>query len=130
MHVLRSLIRQEKGQTLFYRALAAEAELSGDAELAERLNALHADEQHHLSRLTARILELGEEPEDLSNAPRPEPSLDQWEAEARAREQNEIGSYERALEVIEDEPTRAILEEILASERQHEEHLGGKWMPA
>ncbi len=29
-----------------------------------------------------------------------------------------------------DDETRGMVEEILASERQHLEHLGGKWMPA
>jgi len=46
----------EKEQAAFYRRLAAEAEALGDDALAERLNGLHADEQHHLSRLTARSL--------------------------------------------------------------------------
>ena len=48
---------REKAQTLFYRALAAQAIAAGDDDASERLNDLHADEQHHLSRLTARLLE-------------------------------------------------------------------------
>ena len=59
----------EKAQALFYRALAAEAEARGNERLSERLNELHADEQHHLSRLTARLLELGATPDDLSPQP-------------------------------------------------------------
>ena len=130
VHVLRALRRQEKGQTLFYRALAADAELAGMAELAERFNELHADEQHHLSRLTARLLELGEEVDDLTDFPRPTPVFDEWEAEARKREEGEIAAYEAALTDMEDEATREIFVEILESERQHAQHLGGKWMPA
>ncbi len=62
----------EKEQALFYRALAAEAERRGDAALSERYNELHADEQHHLARLTARLLELGAAPRGSTTcAPRP-----------------------------------------------------------
>ena len=122
---------REKRQTLFYRSLAAEAEWSDRLDEAERLNGLHADEQHHLSRLTARILELGDRPEDLRGISRPDASLDGWEEEARAREDDEIAWYEGILEREElDDEVRRIVEEILASERHHRERLGGKWMSA
>lgn len=124
--------RREKAQTLFYRALAAEAEAAGDAVASERLNELHADEQHHLSRLTARLLEEGIPPTDLRDLSRPEiPPLDGWEEVAREREAEEVAFYE-ALVAAEglDGETRAIVDEILASERRHHEHLAGKWMSA
>lgn len=122
--------RREKEQTLFYRSLAAAAELAGRAPEAERLNELHADEQHHLSRLTARVLELDGTPEALPGGLR-EVSLDGWEEEARTREGEEVEFYQSFLESESlDDHTRAIVEEILASERQHHAHLGGKWMPA
>ena len=123
--------RMEKEQTLFYRALAAEAELDSREEEAERLNGLHADEQHHLSRLTARLLELGEVPADLARLERPDVDLDMWEEEARRREKEEVEWYGECLEEADlDEETRGVLEEILTSERHHHEELGGKWMPA
>lgn len=128
----RSRLR-EKGQTLFYRALAAEAESGGTTEAGERLNELHADEQHHLSRLTARLLELGEMPADLSELRRPVVDLGRWEEEAREREKEEVEWYEGLLEragAALDDASRAVLEEILSSERHHRRELGGKWMPA
>lgn len=122
---------REKRQTLFYRALAAEAELEGRPDAVERLNGLHADEQHHLSRLTARLLELGLDTADLRSVARPEGDLDGWEEEARRREAAEIGWYEELLgaEVL-DDASRGVVEEILASERHHHKELGGKWMSA
>lgn len=122
---------KEKRQTLFYRALAAEAELAERPEDAERLNGLHADEQHHLSRLTARLLELGHEPENLRSIPRPEASLEGWDDVARERESSEIEWYERMLRTgVLDSSTRTVVEEILESERHHRDRLGGKWMSA
>lgn len=122
--------RREKEQTLFYRALAAEAEAQGDAAASERLNELHADEQHHLSRLTARVLELGGDPEDIRGA-MPEVDLGSWEDGARAREDDEVAFYDEFLEAGGvDEETRRMLQEIRASEDQHRRHLGGKWMSA
>ncbi len=123
--------RHEKGMTLFYRALAAEAELEGRDGDAERLNGLHADEQHHLSRLTARVLELGADPESLRDIPRPTPNLDGWEGPARDREAREIAFYREWIAAgVEDEATLAIVNEILESEEHHHRELGGKWMSA
>lgn len=130
--LLREARRNERAQTLFYRLLAGEAEMAGDEEAAERINGLLADEQHHVSRLTARLLELGYRPgdqEDRMDASG-RPALDVWEQAARRREDGEVAWYERALEVVTDEHTRAIFAEILASERHHREELGGKWMSA
>ena len=122
---------REKRQTLFYRALAAEAELGERAGDVERLNELHADEQHHLSRLTARLLEMGHRPADLRDVVRPETPDEGWEEEARRRETAEIEWYEGLLEEDGlDEGSRAVVEEILASERHHRRELGGKWMSA
>lgn len=128
---LREARRREKSMTLFYRALAAAAEDEGREGDAERLNELHADEQHHLSRLTARVLELGGRPAALRDVPAPEASLDGWEAVAREREREEIAWYESLMEGGRLDPvTRAVIDEIVASERQHERILGGKWMSA
>jgi rubrerythrin len=121
--------RREKRQALFYRHLAAEAELARMLEDAERLNELHADEQHHLSRLTARLLELGGEPEDLGGVETPAAPTD-WEAVAREREDEEVRWYEERLAAEMDDRTRALLDEILESERKHRDRLGGKWMSA
>ena len=120
----------EKAQALFYRALAAEAEGRGDGALSERLNELHADEQHHLSRLTARLLELGAAPAELAPAV-PRARLDGWEALAGARERGEVARYEALLERPGlDEHGAALLREILDTERHHAEELGGKWTTA
>lgn len=121
---------REKGQTLFYRALAAQAVAAGDDDATERLNDLHADEQHHLSRLTARLLELGHAPADLSAVPAPGGELDGWEAVAHEREADEVRWYEQAAQLPLDETTRAILREVLESERHHAAGLRGKWMSA
>ncbi|HET7234360.1 MAG TPA: ferritin-like domain-containing protein [Longimicrobium sp.] len=120
----------EKEHALFYRALAAAAEDRADAALSERFNELHADEQHHLSRLTARLLELGATPDDLH------PSLeaagiDGWEDAARAREDEEVSRYEALLAAgTADAQTAALLREILDTERHHAAELGGKWTAA
>jgi rubrerythrin len=130
MDRLRGTRRKEREQTKFYRALAARAEGVGDAETAERLVDLLADEQHHLSRLTARILELGGAPEDEDQEELEDASLKGWEERARSRELEEIEWYESLLEVETDEATRVVFTEILESERYHAEHLAGKWMSA
>ncbi len=122
--------RREKEQTRFYRRLAAEAELQGDERLAERLNQLHADEQHHLSRLTARILELGGTPEEFQGRDADAPEGSAWEEVARSRERAEVEWYREALAAEMDPETRALLREILDSEEHHAEELAGKWMSA
>ncbi|HEX6132979.1 MAG TPA: hypothetical protein VFZ24_03285 [Longimicrobiales bacterium] len=120
----------EKRQALYYRALAALAEAAEDDELSERLNGLHADEQHHLSRLTVRLVEFGEPVADLGSEIAPRVGLEGWEPEARGREAEEVDRYERVLREPLDEKTRLMIEEFLESERRHAEALGGKWMGA
>jgi rubrerythrin len=126
---LRDGRRREREQAFFYRILAGDAEAAGDEAVADRLNGLLADEQHHVSRLTARLLELGERPTDESSS-LVVPSLGDWESVAKVREEDEVRWYEEALRRVEDEDTVAVLRGILASERHHREHLAGKWMPA
>jgi rubrerythrin len=127
---LQAAREAEKEQALFYRALAAEAEARGEAELGERFNELHADEQHHLSRLTARLLELGASPAALAGA-RPElPALEAWEEAARVREEEEVRRYAGLLAREPEAATAALLREVLETERRHVEHLGGKWTRA
>jgi ferritin-like protein len=122
----------ERSQTRFYRALALEAGLAGDAAGEERLNELHADEQHHLARLTARLLELGVTPAPLEDAdPGATVPWPAWEGEARRREQAEVSRYERLVaEGGLDPLTLEIAREILATEKLHARNLGGKWVPA
>jgi len=120
----------EKEQALFYRALAALAEERGDTALSERLNGLHADEQHHLSRLTARLVELNEPLADLSHVASPAVELGEWESVAQVREADEIARYEMLLAQDIDADTRAMIESFLEAERAHERELGGKWMDA
>ena len=120
----------EKQQALFYRALAAAAEEAGDEPLAQRLHDLHADEQHHLSRLTARLLEIGAVPADLGGMLAAGASLTGWERLARERERAEIAGYEALLEMELDERARTLAGEILEVERHHERELGGKWTMA
>jgi rubrerythrin len=120
----------EKEQALFYRALAAEAEDRGDAAMSERFNDLHADEQHHVSRLSARLLELGAGLADIAGLTGERVGMDAWEAPARAREAAEVQRYERLLTGALDPDTRALIEEILDTERHHAAELGGKWTTA
>jgi rubrerythrin len=128
--VLEESRAREKAQTAYYRALAAHASTGTDAEVTERLNDLHADEQHHLSRLTARLLELGQVPDDLSAPPTSDGELDGWEDEAREREAEEVRWYEAATQLELDEATLVVIGEILVSERHHLRDLRGKWMSA
>lgn len=121
---------EEKRQALFWRGLAAAAEDVDDAELSERFNELHADEQHHLSRLTVLLLELGEAVADIGTEPAPAVRIDGWEEVARAREHAEIRRYTVLLECALDDRTRAMLEQFIIAERGHAELLGGKWMGA
>jgi rubrerythrin len=121
---------EEKAQALFYRALASLAEDVEDEELAERLNGLHADEQHHLSRLSARLVELGQPLEDLSRMAAPAADLHSWETVARRRELVEIERYLALESLALDDRTAAMIREFLDAERRHEAELGGKWMRA
>jgi rubrerythrin len=117
----------EKEQALFYRALAVLSEDAGDDEMSQRFHDLHADEQHHLSRITARLLELGHQPPDLSHL-RAEPlPLAEWEAATRAREAAEVERYATLAAMELDPQTRALVEEMLEVERRHAAVLGGKW---
>ena len=121
----------EKAQALFYRALAAEAENRGDDAMSERYNELHADEQHHVSRLTARLLELGADLADIANLAGETVGMEGWEAAATVREEAEVLRYEQLLHSAGvDAETRALLQEILDTERHHAAELGGKWTTA
>lgn len=121
----------EKEHALFYRSLAAAAEERGDAALSERFNELHADEQHHLSRLTARLIELGAAPRDIDAMAATPGDLDGWEVEARLRERAEVARYEKLLALrAGDAQTEDLLRAILHTERHHAAELGGKWTAA
>lgn len=128
--LLESCRRAEKEQSLFYRRLASEAEQREDLAVAERLHDLHADEQHHLSRLTARLIELGHAPADLGDVTAESVEPSGWEPIARAREEEEIRRYQELSSAEIDEHTRALAEEILEVERNHARELGGKWTMA
>ena len=130
VEVLESCRERERAQTRFYRSLAAEAELRDEPGVAERLNALPADEQHHLSRLTVRLLEFGVRPRELPPGADDNPGLEGWEARARARESGEAIWYQDLLDGEVDAGARRLLEDILESENRHRDELGGKWMPA
>lgn len=121
--------RAEKEQALFYRAQAARAEDAGNEADSEALNGLHADEQHHLSRLSVRLVELGATLEDLDSV-RVDGSTPDWRATARERERAEIALYEELGRLDLDEETMRLIQEILDVERVHERTLGGKHMPA
>ncbi|TVP72255.1 MAG: hypothetical protein EA352_12790 [Gemmatimonadales bacterium] len=139
LELLEEACRRERGQARWYRAMAARAAMDvedGDAPaaLVDRLNDLHADEQHHLSRLAARLLELGGTP-PLDGGERPALPGDDWrevwEAEARRREAAEVAWYVGVLEEDwSDDRTRAVLQEILEGERNQARDLSGKWMSA
>src|SRR5687768_636399 len=77
--LLEASRRLEKEQALLYRGLAARAEASGEVDLAQRFHDLHADEQHHLSRLTARVLELKGRPAELKDVIPPTMPLGLWD---------------------------------------------------
>jgi hypothetical protein len=107
-----------------------EAEERGAAELAERFNDLHADEQHHLSRLSVRLMEMGAPLVELGEMKGELVGMDGWEPAARLREEAEVLRYEALLAESLDPKTDALLREILDTERHHAEELGGKWTPA
>ena len=128
LDALRAAAGAERAQAAYYRALAALAE-PDESELAERFNDLVADEQHHLSRLVARLLELGVRtavavPEPVAVDP------GAWESEARERERAEIERYNALLALDLDAKTRSMIEGFLEVERHHEHQLGGKWVAA
>lgn len=127
---LQSCREAEKEQALFYRSLAFLAEEAADAALCERLHGLHADEQHHLSRISARLLELGAAPVDQRHVRAQSASLQDWEMRAREREREEIGRYQDLLGKALDHSTANLIREILQTEQHHERELGGKWTPA
>jgi rubrerythrin len=120
----------EKRQALFYRALAAAAEDIRDDDLSERLNGLHADEQHHLSRLTVRLVELGEAVDDVGAEAAPQVALDGWEDTARLREGEELARYTVLKSHELDDKTRHMIEQFIEAETGHARVLGGKWMGA
>ena len=121
----------EKEQAHFYRTLAAEAEDRGDDAMSERFNELHADEQHHVSRLSARLLELGASLAELEQPHSSSARMDGWEGAASMREDAEVERYEALLRAGDlDAETRALIEEILETERHHVTDLGGKWTKA
>ncbi len=128
--LLQESRRREKAQTTFYRGVASQASEEGDDGTQERIHGLLADEQHHLARLSARVLELGGDPEALEVPSVAPVSLIGWEGEARRRETEEVAWYSKLRAEALDPVTRALLEEILDSERRHLEDLGGKWMSA
>lgn len=124
---IEALRRAKKGQTVFYRRLAVDAEDDGDEVTAQRLHELHADEQHHLSRLTARLVELGYVPAELAPPTTAAVGLDAWEPVARQREIETIERFEAFLESEPDATTHALVESIIDVDRHHRERLGGKW---
>ncbi len=128
LHEARAL---EKEQAQFYRVLSGQAEDHGNLEDAEALNGLLADEQHHLSRLSVRLVELGEELAAFSDEHLPSEAVyPSWHEVARIRERKEITRYERILDQDLDAETRKMIEGLLGTERQHEEHLAGKYTDA
>lgn len=127
---IEDLRRAEKEQAMFYRRLAASAEDASDEDTAQRLHGLHADEQHHLSRLTARLVELGRSPMELAGVSAVITGQAEWEPVARERESREVARYEEFLQTDLDPVTRALAESILEVEVLHRDQLGGKWMMA
>ena len=128
LHEARAL---EKEQAQFYRVLSAQAEAQGNAADIEALNGLLADEQHHLSRLSVRLVELGEDLAPLSDALLPSDAIyPSWHEVARIRERKEIARYEGILAMELDSETAAMIRGFLDAERQHEQHLAGKYTDA
>ena len=128
LHEARAL---EKEQAQFYRVLSTQAEEQGNVEDIEALNGLLADEQHHLSRLSVRLVELGEDLAPLSDEHMPSDAVyPNWHEVARIRERKEIARYERMLELDLDEETSRMIHGFLDAERQHEQHLAGKYTDA
>ena len=124
---LEEIRAAEKAQASRYRQLAALAEAIGDEATSQRLHDLHADEQHHLSRITARLVELGHTPVELVSTVDPGLALDDWEAESRRLEAAEVARYEALVRSDLDSTTRALAEQILEVELLHRDQLAGKW---
>jgi hypothetical protein len=128
LHEARAL---EKEQALFYRVLSAQAEEQGNAADVEALNGLLADEQHHLSRLSVRLVELGEELAPLTDKHQESETVyTNWQEVARIRERKEIARYEEILTLDLDGETARMIEGFLLAEREHEKHLSGKYTDA
>lgn len=75
-------------------------------------------------------MELGASPAELGSSRADAVGMDGWEPVARAREDAEVRRYEAMLAGSLDEPTAALVREILDTERHHAEELGGKWTRA
>ena len=129
LDALRAARAAEKEQALYYRALAVEAENRELVADIEDLNGLLADEQHHLSRITVRLVELGYEAGEL-HARAPECDFNGWREAAQTRERAEVARYENILELPLDDETRTAIQNILEVERAHAAHLGGKYTEA
>ena len=127
---LQEARRAEREQALFYHALAAHAEEAGDNSALEDLSGMHADEQHHLSRLSVRLLELDQTLADISDVRAPAVTYPEWQPLARAREQRELEQYRSLASLDLDAPTAALIAEIIDVEQQHAQFLGGKFMSA
>jgi D-sedoheptulose 7-phosphate isomerase len=139
-------LQAEIGRTQGYRALSVALLDAGDEAGWEAINGLLADEQHHRARIAARLTEMGVVPAStgmdaippavgvaaMASAPLTLPAdLSQWRDAVRGWEAEEVSHYETLLAwPWIDRETRAVLEEILASERNHLHALEGKWMPA
>ena len=128
--LLQQARRAEKEHSLFYRALASLAERDEDAQLAEDLNGLHADEQHHLSRLSVRLVELDQPLPSLDDSTTPGGNYPDWKPIARQRELAEVVFYQGLLAHELDPQTHALIEQILVAEQLHAEALAGKYMSA
>jgi rubrerythrin len=128
LHESRAL---EKEQAQFYRVLSTRAEEAGNTDDIEALNGLLADEQHHLSRLSVRLVELGEDLAPLSDEHMPSDALyDNWRDVARIRERKEIARYQEILKLSLDAETARMITSFIETEKQHEEHLAGKYTDA
>jgi rubrerythrin len=131
---LTAAYHAEREQATFYRALSSVAEEVANEADIEALNGLLADEQHHLSRLKNRLVELGVElPQgpDLREGREALAAIyPDWRAPARLRERAEVERYQAMLALDLDPETEALVRSILVTERQHEANLGGKYMDA
>jgi rubrerythrin len=128
LHEARAL---EKEQAQFYRVLSVQAEEEGNLEDVEALNGLLADEQHHLSRLSVRLVELGEELAPFSDEHMPSDAIyANWRDVARIRERKEVARYEEILTLPLDKETAHMIRGFLDVEKQHAQHLAGKYTDA